>query len=305
MLTNGAEPEKRATKSKNILHQRSIMNNEQNREMVGEQAGGPDAIHFRKFCLAYPGSKGKPPLQVLRNVSLSIRPGELITIVGPSGCGKTTLLRAVAGLLVQEEDDVAIEGSLRIFDMSPLEAKRQRTFAFTFQNPVLLPWRTVRENVALPLEITHDTEPPNVQQVDEMLSMVGVADFSSSMSAELSGGMQQRVNLARALVQEPRILLMDEPFGSLDEVTRERLNFELLRIHRLKKQTILFVTHSLTEAALLADRVLVLSKRPSTIREVILIDLPDERADDTLLTPEFLAQVRRVRDVFTREEAAT
>jgi NitT/TauT family transport system ATP-binding protein len=281
------------------------MNDQQNRAETAEQTGETDAIQFRDFCLSYPGPKGKPPLQVLRDVTLSVRPGELITIVGPSGCGKTTLLRAVAGLLVQEEDDVAITGSLRVFGMSPLEAKRQRTFAFTFQNPVLLPWRTVRQNVALPLEIAHDTETPDVSQVDEMLSMVGIGEFSCSMSAQLSGGMQQRVNLARALVQEPRILLMDEPFGSLDEVTRERLNFELLRIHRLKKQTILFVTHNLTEAALLADRVLVLTKRPSTIREVIPIGLPQDRTDDTLLSPAFLAHVRKVRDVFTREEAAT
>lgn len=278
------------------------MNNEQNRDGSTGQTGEPLAIQFRQFCLAYPGPKGKPLLQVLQDVSLSVRSGEFITIVGPSGCGKTTLLRAVAGLLVQEEDDVVIFGALSVFGMSPLDAKRQRMFAFTFQNPVLLPWRTVRQNVALPLEITHDSETPDDHQVDEMLSMVGIGDFSCSMSAQLSGGMQQRVNLARALVQEPRILLMDEPFGSLDEVTRERLNFELLRIHRLKKQTILFVTHNLTEAALLGDRVLVLSKRPSTIREVLPIGLPDERTDDTLLSPEFLAHVRRVRDVFTREE---
>jgi NitT/TauT family transport system ATP-binding protein len=281
------------------------MNNEQKKEIVTEHSGGPDAIQFCEFSLAYQGTKGKPPLKVLQDVSLSVRPGEFITIVGPSGCGKTTLLRAIAGLLVQEEDHVAITGSLRVFNMTPLEAKRQRTFAFTFQNPVLLPWRTVRQNVALPIEIIHESGTLNDHQVDEMLSMVGIGDFSSSMSDQLSGGMQQRVNLARALVQNPRILLMDEPFGSLDEVTRERLNFELLRIHRLKKQTILFVTHNLSEAALLGDRILVLSKRPSTIREVIPVALPEERNDDTLLSREFLIYVRKVRDVFTREETAT
>lgn len=280
------------------------MENKQNRETTLEQTGGSGAIQFRQFFLAYPGSRGRPSLQVLREVSLSVRPGEFITIVGPSGCGKTTFLRAIAGLLVQEEDEVEITGSLRIFDRSPLEAKRQRTFAFTFQNPVLLPWRTVRQNVALPLEITHNTQQPGNHQVDNMLSMVGIGDFSGSMSDQLSGGMQQRVNLARALVQEPRILLMDEPFGSLDEVTRERLNFELLRIHRLKKQTILFVTHNLTEAVLLADRVFVLSKRPSTVREIIPISLPGERTEDTLLSPEFLACVRKVRRSLTREDVA-
>jgi len=281
------------------------MQNEQNSHKSMELNGEPFAIQFQQFNLAYPGPKDKLPLQVIQDVSISVRPGEFITIVGPSGCGKTTLLRAVAGLLAQEDDDVIISGSLRVFGMSPLEAKHQRMFAITFQNPVLLPWRTVRQNVMLPLEITHESEASDHQRVDEMLSMVGISDFSCSMSSQLSGGMQQRVNLARALVQEPRILLMDEPFGSLDEVTRERLNFELLRIHRLKKQTILFVTHNLTEAALLADRVLVLGNRPSTIREMITINLPRERTDDTLLSPEFLAQVRKVRDAFTREEAAS
>lgn len=281
------------------------MSNEQTRDTSTKLTSKPHAIQFQQLCLSYHGLKGKQPIEVLRDVSLSVRPGEFISIVGPSGCGKTTLLRVVAGLLVQNEDDVAISGSLRVFDMTPLEAKRQRMFAFTFQNPVLLPWRTVRQNVALPLEIMHGTETPDDHHVDEMLSMVGIDDFSSSMSTQLSGGMQQRVNLARALVQEPRILLMDEPFGGLDEVTRERLNFELLRIHHFKKQTILFVTHSLTEAVLLADRVLVLTKRPSTIREVIQIDLPRERTDDTLLSPEFLAHVRKVRDVFTRVDVAT
>lgn len=281
------------------------MISEQNVHELTEVNGDSLAIHFRQFNLAYSGSKGKPDLQVIQDVSLSVRSGEFITIVGPSGCGKTTLLRVVAGLLAQEDDDVKISGSLRVFGMTPLEAKHQRMFAITFQNPVLLPWRSVRQNVMLPLEITHESEPSDDQRVDEMLSMVGISDFSCSMSSQLSGGMQQRVNLARALVQEPRILLMDEPFGSLDEVTRERLNFELLRIHRLKKQTILFVTHNLTEAALLADRVLVLGNRPSTIREMITIDLPRERTDDTLLSSEFLAHVRKVRDAFTREGAAS
>lgn len=287
------------------MPQPNDMNDAQNKTESTGQTGEPFAIQLGQFCLAYSGSNGKPPLQVLQDVSLSVRPGEFITIVGPSGCGKTTLLRAVAGLLAQDDDDIVTAGTLKVFDMSPLEAKRKRMFAFTFQNPVLLPWRTVRQNVALPMEITNETQTPDNHQIDEMLSMVGIGDFSSSMSAQLSGGMQQRVNLARALVQEPSILLMDEPFGSLDEVTRERLNFELLRIHRLKNQTILFVTHNLTEAALLADRVVVLSKRPSTIREVISIDLKGERTDDTLLSPDFLAQVRRIRDVFTCEDSST
>jgi NitT/TauT family transport system ATP-binding protein len=161
-------------------------------------------------------------------------------------------------------------------------------FAFAFQNPVLLPWRTVRQNVSLPLEIMQRGDSKDTRLADEMLAMVGLCDFDKAMPSELSGGMQQRANLARALVQEPRVLLMDEPFGSLDEVTRERLNFELLRIHQLRKPTILFVTHSLSEAILLADRVIVLSRRPATIRVAIPVSFQQERTESILLSTEYL-----------------
>lgn len=260
-------------------------------------------IDFHCFSLAYSNSTGDSSLQVLRDISLSIQLGEIITIIGPSGCGKTTLLRAVAGLLSSEDDNVTCEGTLEVFGMSPSEAKQQRLFAFTFQNPVLLPWRNVRQNVGLPLEIMNSGGIKDKRLIDEMLSMVGIGDFAGAMPSEISGGMQQRANLARALVQEPKILLMDEPFGSLDEITRERLNFELLRIHRVTKSTILFVTHSLSEAVLLADRVLVMSKRPSTLREVIPVELPLERTEKTLLSSEYLALVRKVREVFMREDS--
>jgi NitT/TauT family transport system ATP-binding protein len=261
------------------------------------------SIEFGRFSLAYPSAKNKEPLRALHDVTLSVRPGEILTIVGPSGCGKTTLLRAVAGLLT-EDDNVIVEGDLKVFGMSSPEAKGKRFFAFTFQNPVLLPWRNVRQNVALPLEIMSSKQSDNDHIIDEMLNMVGISDFASAMPSEISGGMQQRVNLARALVQEPQVLLMDEPFGSLDEITRERLNFELLRIHRLKGQTILFVTHSLSEAVMLADRVLILSKRPAAVREIIAIDLPRERTEATLLMPAYLELVRKVREVFAKEEAS-
>jgi len=262
------------------------------------------SIDFQHFSLAYSNSKNDSHLQVLRDISLSIQPGEINTIIGPSGCGKTTLLRAVAGLLAPEDDDVSCEGSIEVFGMPPSEAKRQRLFAFTFQNPVLLQWRNVRQNVGLPLEIMSSGGKNDRQLIDELLSMVGIREFDKAMPSEISGGMQQRANLARALIQEPKVLLMDEPFGSLDEVTREKLNFELLRIHRLKKPTILFVTHSLSEATLLADHVLVLSKRPATVRKIIPITLPQERTEETLNSPEYLSLVRRVREVFTREDSA-
>ena len=262
------------------------------------------AINLKHFSLAYSNSKGDILLKVLHDISLSIKPGEISTIIGPSGCGKTTLLRALAGLLTPEDDNVVFEGSLEVFGMSPSEVKKQRMFAFTFQNPVLLPWRNVRQNVSLPLEIMNNEGKKDKQLIDEMLSMVGIGEFDKAMPSEISGGMQQRANLARALVQEPKVLLMDEPFGSLDEVTRERLNFELLRIHRLKKPTILFVTHNLSEATLLADSVLVLSKLPATIREVIPIEFQHERTEEILLSSEYLDLVRIVREVFSREDAA-
>lgn len=260
------------------------------------------AIIFQDYSLSYGSSKNRAPLHVLNKINISIEAGEIITIVGPSGCGKTTLLRAVAGLIGNDDDSVSCEGLLNVFNMPVKEAKQKKMFSFTFQNPVLLPWRNVRENVSLPLEIMNNVGRHSSQEiVDEMLLTVGMQDFASAMPSEISGGMSQRANLARALVQEPRVLIMDEPFGSLDEVTREKLNFELLRIHRLKKPTILFVTHSLSEATLLGDRVLVLTNRPSTIREIIPIELPRERKEDILESSTYSDLVRKVRVVFSQD----
>lgn len=271
---------------------------------AGESTNGLSAIEAHDFGLTFIGDEQTPPLQILRDINLTVAPGEILTFIGPSGCGKTTLLRTIAGLLTQEDDNVLLEGSMSVYGLQPVEAKKCRMFAFTFQNPVLLPWRTVRQNVNLPLEIVHEKESQGSSIINEMLSIVGINDFSGAMSTQISGGMQQRVNLARALVQKPRILLMDEPFGSLDEITRERLNFELLRIQRLKKQTILFVTHSISEAVLLADRVLILSERPATIRESIPIELPKERTPNMLLSNDYLSIVRSVRDIFGKVEAS-
>ncbi|MBI5380609.1 MAG: ABC transporter ATP-binding protein [Opitutae bacterium] len=256
-------------------------------------------IDLEGYSLSYLAPDGVPLLRVLSDITLSVKGGEFIAIVGPSGCGKTTLLRAIAGLIPSESRATQTKGILRVFGAPTVDAKRSRKFALTFQNAVLLPWRTVRENVSLPLEIADEKNP---QLVDEMLAMVGISEFAAARPNELSGGMQQRVNLARALVQEPAVLLMDEPFGSLDEIVRERLNFELLRIHRLKKPTVFFVTHSLNEAVLLADRVLVFSERPGRIREIFDVNLPIERTDDTLVSPAYLDIVRRVRAAFTKQE---
>lgn len=261
-------------------------------------------IEASDFGLTFCPADELKKIKVLRNINLNIEPGEIITIIGPSGCGKTTLLRSVAGLLEEKDDNVALDGSLLVNGRIPSDAKKERMFAFTFQNPVLLPWRSVKQNVSLPLEIVHDSLEESESVVDEMLSMVGINDFAKAMPTTISGGMQQRVNLARALVQKPKILLMDEPFGSLDEVTRERLNFELLRIQRSKNQTILFVTHSISEAVLLADRLIILSKRPSTVRRIVKIDLPRERTESVVVSSDYLKMVRYVRDLFAKEEEA-
>ncbi len=231
--------------------------------------------------------------------------GEFVAIVGPSGCGKTSILRVVGGLLEKGDRYLEITGSVRIGGMMPADAKKARVFGFAFQNPVLLPWRTVRDNVGLPLEILGDKSSASADRVMELLQLMDVQDFVESYPHELSGGIQQRVNIARALVHQPRVLLMDEPFGSVDEVTRERLNLALLRIHRLKGTTILFVTHSLREAVFLANRIVILSRRPGKIRGIVTSSLPQDRSDATQTDPGFLELLAQVKSLLFEEGAAT
>lgn len=261
------------------------------------------AIESQKFSLSFSKGKSYSTINVLKNISLSIKEGEIIGIIGPSGCGKTTLLRTVAGLITASSSTI-VSGSLKIYNLPPFEAKQKRFFSFAFQNPILLPWRSVRKNIQLPLEIMGVSTTVSNTIVDDLLAMVGMQEFNNAMPAEISGGMRQRVSLARALAQEPKILLMDEPFGSLDEVTREKLNFDLLRIHKSKKTTILFVTHNLTEATLLADRVCILTGQPARIREILDIKFSQERDESILYSKELLEMTNRVRRSFTKETAA-
>ncbi len=264
---------------------------------------GSLAVSLTDYSLSYTGAASKP-VHVLNGVNLSVRTGEVLAVVGPSGCGKTTLLRAVAGLLIKL-DEVHVSGDLEVFGMSADAARLRRTFAVAFQNPVLLPWRTVRRNVALPLEILSGSREDRSEVVEDMLSLVGIREFAEFRTNQISGGMQQRASLARALVQNPRILLMDEPFSSLDEVTREQLNFKLLAIHRSRNTTIIFATHSLSEAVLLADRIVVMGARPSSVRAILNIDLPRHRNPETLSSPTYLSMVRQVRLAFAQEDATT
>ncbi|MDW5324587.1 ABC transporter ATP-binding protein [Plantactinospora sp. KLBMP9567] len=209
-------------------------------------------------------------VEALRGIDLDVAEGEFLAVVGRSGCGKSTLLRLVAGLLP------VTEGEIRVAD--EVVTRPRRDIAMVFQRPALLPWRSVLDNVLLPTEIFGWSKAAHRERARGLLSMVGLSEFEKRLPHELSGGMQQRVSLCRALIQQPKVLLMDEPFSALDALTREELSVELQRIHMEHSATILFVTHSIDEAVLLADRVVVLSPRPGRIRKVLGIDIPRPRS---------------------------
>jgi NitT/TauT family transport system ATP-binding protein len=218
-------------------------------------------------------------LNAIEALSLTLGKGQLISLLGPSGCGKTTFLRIVAGLEKASSGDAEIEGE-RISGPHP-------NFAFVFQQPNLMPWRSVLDNVLFPLEIRREKSRAGVERAKELLDLVGLAGFESRYPAELSGGMQQRVALCRALVHDAKLLLMDEPFGALDELKRMEMHDLLLSIRARTKVSVLFVTHSISEAIYLADTVAVFSRRPATIRETIRIDLPYPRQSEMRYTAEF------------------
>jgi NitT/TauT family transport system ATP-binding protein len=227
----------------------------------------------------------------LAGIDLDVTRGEFLTLLGPSGCGKSTLLRAVADL-------VSVSGGeIRILGGTAEAARRRRDIGFVFQDPALLPWRTALQNVALPLEVADGAKHKGKATPAELLELVGLKGWEHSYPHELSGGMRQRVAIARALVSDPKILLMDEPFGALDEITRDRLNEELRRVWRETATTILFVTHSIYEAAYLGQRVLMLASNPGRVREVVPVRLPDDRSLSIRETVEFVelaAYLRRV-----------
>ena len=227
-------------------------------------------------------------LLALDGLSFAAEEGEFLAIVGPSGCGKSTLLRLLAGLEHPISGEVCFRGQ-------PLTAPR-REIGFVFQRAALMPWRTVLDNIALPLEITHIAREESAARAYEWVSLMGLDGFAGAYPAQLSGGMQQRVALARALIHEPSMLLLDEPFGSLDALTRERMNGELLRIWDRHRITVVMVTHSITEALFLADRVLVMTPRPGHMRAEFAVPLPRPRARAVTTEPEFVRMVRAVRE---------
>ena len=245
-------------------------------------------IAVDKLSLTFQTADG--PVHALSGIDLTIGKGEFVSLIGPSGCGKTTLLRVIADL----EQPTA--GAIQVNGVSPHRARQSRAYGYVFQAPALYPWRTIARNVALPLEIMGLSRAERTERVARNLDLVNLAGFERKFPWQLSGGMQQRASIARALAVEPDLLLMDEPFGALDEIVRDHLNEQLLHLWAKTDKTVVFVTHSIPEAVFLSTRIVVMSPRPGRVYDVIECDLPAERTLDTRETPEFLAIAHRVRE---------
>ena len=260
---------------------------------VGSTADGQPAIRLSAASVIF--ERDDKPFQALDNVDLDIRAGSLVTLIGPSGCGKSTLLRLLADI-VQPSG-----GQVEIFGTSPGDVRRRREIGFCFQDATLLPWRSVIDNVRLPLDVGRGRAPHSKvsHAPAALLDLVGLGDWADARPSALSGGMRQRVAIARALMSEPRLLLMDEPFGALDEITRDKLNDELLRIWRETGITIIFVTHSLSEAVYLAEDIVVMAANPGRIVE--RIDLRPIRKDGALIrdSPRFAELTGRLRHLLS------
>jgi NitT/TauT family transport system ATP-binding protein len=233
---------------------------------------------------------GDGPVQALKDVDLTIGKGEFVSFIGPSGCGKTTFLRVVADL------EQATSGTITVNGMTPEAARKARAYGYVFQQAGLYPWRTIRKNITLPLEIMGYTRAERDQRAQRVLDLVDLAGFANKYPWQLSGGMQQRASIARALAFDADILLMDEPFGALDEIVRDRLNEELLKLWQATGKTILFVTHSIPEAVYLSTRIVVMSPRPGRITDVIDSPLPRARPLDIRDSAAFTQTAHRVRE---------
>jgi NitT/TauT family transport system ATP-binding protein len=233
---------------------------------------------------------GDGPVVALKDVSLDVKKGEFVSFIGPSGCGKTTLLRAIAAL------EKPNSGSLTVNGMSPEEAQQQRAYGYVFQAAGLYPWRSIAKNVRLPLEVMGFDKNEMAVRVKKVLDLVDLSGFENKYPWQLSGGMQQRVSIARALCFDANILLMDEPFGALDEIVRDYLNEQLLKLWHSTNKTICFVTHSIPEAVYLSTKIVVMSPRPGRIIDIIESDLPNERPLEIRDTKKFINIAQRVRE---------
>ena len=230
------------------------------------------------------------PVHALSDIDLTIRKGEFVSLIGPSGCRKTTLLRVIADL------EQPTGGSISVNGMTPDEARQNRAYGYVFQHSALFPWRTIAKNIALPLEVMGVDKSERDRRIEKNLELVDLKGFGKKFPWQLSGGMQQRASIARALAVQPDMLLMDEPFGALDEIVRDHLNEQLLKLWAATKKTVVFVTHSIPEAVFLSTRIVVMSPRPGRIHEIIDCDLGDDRPLGIRESPEFLAIAQRVRD---------
>ena len=249
--------------------------------------GGP-VIAAEKLGLVF--QTADAPVQALTDIDLTVSRGEFVSLIGPSGCGKTTLLRVIADL------EQPTSGMITVNGMTPEAARLARAYGYVFQAAALYPWRTVERNVGLPLEIMGVDKVERARRVSEGLDLVGLTGFGKKFPWQLSGGMQQRASIARALSFDPDLLLMDEPFGALDEIVRDHLNAELLKLWAKTKKTVVFVTHSIPEAVFLSTKIVVMSPRPGRIHEVIDCDLGPDRPLEIRETPAFLAIAHRVRE---------
>lgn len=245
------------------------------------------AISAQKLSLNFQTTDG--PVHALSDVDLMVERGEFVSFIGPSGCGKTTLLRVIADLERPTSGKIAVNG------MTPEEARKLRAYGYVFQAPALYPWRTVEKNIALPLEIMGVSKEERQERIARLIDLVDLAGFDKKFPWQLSGGMQQRASIARALVFDADLLLMDEPFGALDEIVRDHLNEQLLKLWERTGKTICFVTHSIPEAVYLSTKIVVMSPRPGRVTDVIVSPLPKERPLDIRETPEFLAVAHRIR----------
>ena len=249
---------------------------------------GRVVIDARGLNLTFDTADGR--VDALSNVDLTVREGEFVSFIGPSGCGKTTLLRVIADL------EQATGGSITVGGVSPADARASRLYGYVFQAPALLPWRNVLANVTLPLEIFGVPAAERLERAHRNLALVNLDGFEKKFPWQLSGGMQQRASIARALAFDPDLLLMDEPFGALDEIVRDKLNEQLLKLWAETAKTVIFVTHSIPEAVFLSTRIVVMSPRPGRIVDVVDCDLPRDRTLEIRETPRFLEIAHRVRE---------